>query len=540
MPMSAVVHHIRRSIAGEHGFTMIFAIGAMLITSLLVFASFTFTINDEHLSYVNTLQKQAFLAAASGIQEYEHHLQINDDYWETACSGPAGKVSGEEHESYETSVLGANGQTCSTASPFATMIEKAGANANTFRVKSIGKAGNEKRTLIATFRVAGFLDFAYFTQYEDEDPTLSGHTEKECGRYYEEAGKSTRSSNCVNIEFAKEDSVNGPVHTDDSALVACSKEVTFGRESHTPADVVEINKGTWSTSETTAKGPTESPCSSGNGPTYYTTNGKFSVGPELRAPESDSSVEEYVEPEYTFTGRTKLKLTGETLTIENANYNGGVAKTGVPWPANGLLYVKSGAAGCGYTYSNNSGSSDTTTTYAEEAECGSVYVEGKYTRSLTIAAETDVIINGNILPTGVSVTAGTAPPAPSGTAVLGLMATRFVRIYHPCTTGGSGSGNQTSGPAGGYLSNPFIYAGILSTSHSFAVDNFECGSQMGELNTYGAIAQKFRGVVGLVGTSGYIKDYNYDERLATDEPPYFLAPLDSGWMIARETAPSAG
>jgi hypothetical protein len=115
-----------------------------------------------------------------------------------------------------------------------------------------------------------------------------------------------------------------------------------------------------------------------------------------------------------------------------------------------------------------------------------------------------------------------------------------VRIYHPCTTGGSGSGNQTSGPAGGYLSNPFIYAGILSTSHSFAVDNFECGSQMGELNTYGAIAQKFRGVVGLVGTSGYIKDYNYDERLATDEPPYFLAPLDSGWMIARETAPSGG
>jgi Tfp pilus assembly protein PilX len=538
--MSPAIHRIHRRIADEHGFTMVFAIGAMLITSLLVFASFTFTINDEHLSYTNTLQKQAYLAASSGIQEYEHQLQVNDDYWESSCTGPKGKVSGEEHESYETTVLGANGQTCSTASPFATMIEKTGANANTFRVKSIGTAGNEKRTLIATFRVAGFLDFAYFTQYEDEDPYLSGRTATECERYYEEKGKTTRSSNCVNIEFAKEDSVNGPVHTDDSALVACSKEVTFGRENHTPADVVEINKGTWSTSETTAKGPTESPCSSGNGPTYYTTSGKFSEGPELRAPQSDSSVEEYVETGYTFTGRTKIKLTGETMTIENANYNGGVAKTGVTFPGNGLLYVKSGAAGCGYTYSNNNGGSDTTTTYADEAECGSVYVEGKYTKSLTIAAETDVIINGNILPTGISVSAGTPPPAPSGTAVLGLMATRFVRVYHPCTTGGSGSGNQTSGPAGGYLSNPFIYAAILSTSHSFAVDNFECGSQMGELNIYGAIAQKFRGVVGVVGTSGYIKDYNYDERLATDEPPYFLAPLDSGWMIARETAPTGG
>jgi hypothetical protein len=242
-----------------------------------------------------------------------------------------------------------------------------------------------------------------------------------------------------------------------------------------------------------------------------------------------------VETGYEFTGRTKIKLAGTTMTVENANFHGGAA-TPVAWPANGLLFVSSGTGGCNYIYSNKSGGSDTTATYAEESECGSVYVEGKYSKSLTIAAETDVVINGNILPTGVSVTAGTPPPAPSGTAVLGLMATRFVRVYHPC----SGS-NQTSGPAGGYLSNPFIYAAMLSTSNSILVDNYNCGNVMGELNIYGAIAQKFRGVVGVAGnTSGYIKDYNYDERLATDEPPYFLSPLDSGWVIVRETAPTGG
>ena len=111
------------------------------------------------------------------------------------------------------------------------------------------------------------------------------------------------------------------------------------------------------------------------------------------------------------------------------------------------------------------------------------------------------------------------------------MASRFVRIYHPCSGGGNESGS---------LSNPWIYAALLSTSHSFLVDNYNCGSQLGKLSVYGAIAQKFRGPVGTVGASGYLKNYNYDERLATDEPPYFLAPLDAGWIISRETAPSAG
>ncbi len=57
---------------------------------------------------------------------------------------------------------------------------------------------------------------------------------------------------------------------------------------------------------------------------------------------------------------------------------------------------------------------------------------------------------------------------------------------------------------------------------------------------YGAIAQKFRGIVGHIGGSGYAKNYIYDERLATDEPPYFLSPFKAGWKVARETAPTGG
>ena len=56
-------------------------------------------------------------------------------------------------------------------------------------------------------------------------------------------------------------------------------------------------------------------------------------------------------------------------------------------------------------------------------------MHGKYTKSLTIAAENDLVINGNIL------TLTEPEDSPTGTpttnALLGLIANNFVRIYHP-------------------------------------------------------------------------------------------------------------
>ncbi len=189
-----------------------------------------------------------------------------------------------------------------------------------------------------------------------------------------------------------------------------------------------------------------------------------------------------------------------------------------------------GSGACGYEFKVES--SDTAKEESEEEQCGTVYVEGSYTKSLTIAGTDDVIINGNIYPTSVAGKLGTAP---SGAPTLGLIATNFVRVRHPC----SGGTNQS-----GYMAEPFIYAAILSTSHSFVVDNYKCGAKMNNLNVYGAIAQKFRGAVGTGGSfgggTGYTKEYVYDPRLATEEPPYFLSPLKTGWKVARETAPAGG
>ena len=35
--------------------------------------------------------------------------------------------------------------------------------------------------------------------------------------------------------------------------------------------------------------------------------------------------------------------------------------------------------------------------------------------------------------------------------------------------------------------------------------------------------------------SGYLKDYNYDDRLRYRSPPYFLNPVDAAWRAVKVT-----
>jgi hypothetical protein len=564
---------LRRTAArAEDGFTIIIALGVMLISGLLVVAAFTAANGDIVLSHDDTIQKQAYYASLAGIQEYQYRLEKEPNFWQT-CEAPSSVVPESEFEHYEIKLLAANGKkACETTHPFESMIESTGQAANTFRIESIGCAGKAKLTkcpeshnasvqvhqTVAAFKATGFLQFVYFTRYEDEDPTLYNPTAN-CETYYEVKGVK-RSAECQLIQFITGDSVKGPMHTDDTTVVCGNPE--FGRPGRSNPDKVEINGGL------------HEACSSK--PIFNTATKNYTVGRELVAPASDDSLRSYVEPANQFSGATQLILNGTTNTITVVNK--GIEKP-ISWPANGLIYVEKvkkekEEEACGYTFSSHC--ADGAKEKTQEAICGNVYVHGTYSKVLTIAGENDVIINGSTYPTSVASSLGSEP---TGTATLGLIASHFVRIYHPVgetykppkpkTCNNGDSYNSSTGlceyenspegcdaptnlnatedkEAGGYgwgsQENIWIYAAILSTKHSFVVDNFNCGNELGKLNVYGAIAQNFRGIVGTSGGggTGYIKNYNYDERLAADEPPYFLQPLNTGWEVNRETAPAGG
>ena len=523
------------ALSAQDGFTMIIAIGVMLVTSLLLVAAFTVANGEVQNSYQNTAEKQAYYAALAGVQQYEYLLQANPDYWQTCAKVENTKLPEEKEEHYVVTPLVAGSApkgttSCSTENPFSTMIESKGPLTNTFRVKSTGYAGGSTkatgatRSMIATFRVAGFLDYVYYTNYETEDPGLYEGSKPtlaaECReKYYKEWSVASGKPECPAINFVEEDSVKGPMHTNDTALVSGGAE--FGRPGHEPKDSVEINGGTYGA---------DAGCKSAA--VYNTVSGCYSTtGPTLLPPPNDTSLSFYVEPEYHYLGATKIELKGNEMNVTTYNETSGAEEkeTGVKLPPNGLIYVQATAKGCGYTF--NSESADTSTEESKDKGCGNVTVSGNYSSSLTIAGENNVIVNGNVYPTSV---AGKLGSVPTGTAVLGLIASNYVRVYHPCS-GSNGSGS---------LTNPWIYAAILATSHSWIVDNPGCGSSLGNLNVMGAIGQDYRGIVGTFGgrggNTGYIKNYEYDDRLATDEPPYFLAPLKAGWKIVRETAPAPG
>lgn len=69
-----------------------------------------------------------------------------------------------------------------------------------------------------------------------------------------------------------------------------------------------------------------------------------------------------------------------------------------------------------------------------------------------------------------------------------------------------------------------VHASIVALGTSFGADNYNTGSPRGDLNLLGGIIQVQRGPVGTFGrrsTTGYAKNYSYDERFQERVPPFF-------------------
>jgi hypothetical protein len=183
----------------------------------------------------------------------------------------------------------------------------------------------------------------------------------------------------------------------------------------------------------------------------------------------------------------------------------------------------------GYPNTSDVQAQPTSTTQDGQFGCddGTAYVSGSgFAGQYTIATAKDIYVVGN---TTYSNTA-------SGGDVLGLVANGFVYVYHPVNSSGT---NLT-----GSMSSPTIDAAILSVSDSFVVENFNQGSQLGTLNVFGGIYQRYRGAVGTgsgscSGGTGYCKGYTYDTRLPfNDPPPFFLDPVTAAWRIANQSEQS--
>jgi hypothetical protein len=217
----------------------------------------------------------------------------------------------------------------------------------------------------------------------------------------------------------------------------------------------------------------------------------------------------------------------------------------VPLPPNGLAYVQTVPAASGdpnfwsttatdarcpspQTSHNALGypiANDVTTGYG--CRDGDVFVRGTHKGQLTIAAEDTIVATTSRNSDGTIGVGNITYDTTVGTTLLGLIANQYVEVYHPVSNAPAELQQRN---------NITIQAAILSLAHSFIVQNYQTPSIGGccsgrNLTVFGAIAQKYRGPVGTINNSGYLKDYNYDDRLKFLTPPSWVSPVLNQWRV---------
>ncbi|MCB0874889.1 MAG: hypothetical protein KDB46_01720 [Solirubrobacterales bacterium] len=520
---------LRRRAAAEDGFTMATAMLALLVVTLAMAATVTAVNGDINITGRDLDQKKAYEAARAGLADYSFHLNKDNSYWAKCTNVPAPNavnnigstanrrnVPGNTGASYALELIPATGKSvCNPSDPVNSMIEQSGGITNgTFRIRSTGYSGDTEQSIVASFKRASFLDYIYFTQYETLDPVAYGSS-SQINQAYQQCVKTWRDGRrfstlpCVEIVFASGEYINGPLHTNDELNICGSP--TFGRG---PSDLIEVSSP-----------PTGYRGSGGCGSTNPNFRGTYLTNAPVLTPPSTNDSLKTVDGAAVYTGQTRIALSGTQMTVTT---NSGSTST-VPIPSSGVVYIaNSTSSACSSAYSPYV---STNSMYPSNSACGNVYISGNYSGQLTIAAENDIIVNNDLC-------RGSCSGSPSGNGLLGLIANNFIRVYHPLSPSNSSTSasncNGTSNGSGSQ-SNLRIDAAMLSIQHSFIVDHYNCGNQLGNLTVNGAISQKFRGPVGTVGNSGYNKVYTYDDRLRYLSPPHFLDPVESAWHMQRQT-----
>ena len=152
--------------------------------------------------------------------------------------------------------------------------------------------------------------------------------------------------------------------------------------------------------------------------------------PILKPPPTNGELDSIAEEHFHFKGQVRICLEGASMVVMTYNLENSCSNPPStpqyrgPIPANGVVYVKNGV--CSTAYEPKLVFYAVTT---ETKECGDAFVQGTkgtYSGQLTIAAENNIVITGNLCMESCS-----SKPPLKGEGVLGLIANNFVTVYHP-------------------------------------------------------------------------------------------------------------
>lgn len=593
MIMTRLVRTLRRR---DSGYALVAVIGLGLIMLTMISSALVVASSGQRKADSDADWNAALTAAYAGLDDYKARLAGDNRYIRygnsaSAFDGPGGSLTmptGEDdNPAFDLTAAGRWAEVPGSSADAFFRYEIDDRNyytAGTVSIRSTGKVGNSTRSVIAEFRQRGFFDYVYFTNYEVQDPAISGE-DPACENY-----AWVRPAACREIFFGGSDNLRGDVHSNDRLEIACAR---FFQEVTSAARAPIWN---------------DSGCALFNDAQRF-QGGRPTAVPVVPIPPTndEQALETRIdlpdlvpEPGCLYTGPTSITyLSDGTMRVvspwtrkTHESYTAGIASlvfpdagarncgrigTGVgqlghaqgaivPVPENNIVYVQGvdpvsgnpnhwapgtfptnfvcsneGAATEGWSFasgairyparigSNNEGTplSSTSVNPAYSCRGGDAYVSGQVDGRTTLASSRYIYITGDL----------TYTAAATSDDVLGLVAQKAVWVWNPMRNVVNNTGvNNDSGTAM-LGQNRTINAAILSVSGTFQLQNYHVGGTRGTLNITGSIAQKFRGTVATtsnnVVNNGYVKNYAYDEGLRFIKPPKFLAPTSIRYDVSQ-------
>ncbi len=594
MIVSRILRALRRR---EDGVALPAVIGIGIVITLLVLTGAAISTSGATKTLTDGNSLNAMQAAYAGAADYQSRLTNNNNYWQSGATTPFTGTStfplGTGSNPAFGTTAGGTWATVNGSNNLETYRYEVNnskfASTGAVQLRVTGRSGNQTRSLVATVRGTGFIDYLYFTDYESSNPALTGETQNGNSKlsclsvHMTDPGYSTNTA-CDPVQFRAGDVLAGPIRSNDEFTICGA---TFNQTVQSTATDGVYNKPSGCSNPTFGQASPTSPQPAHVGTLLLPQTNQNMA----QAARSDINAT----PGCLYTGPTSIsfntdgsmqiispwsKVTQTTLNSDGVTYSGTLAPAcgskaalsstagakvtlssnlifvqSVPLPTNDPNYwaptdapatPASGAIVCSKTAKV---SGVTTTTYGNGliSPLGQNYpsptesvgsVGNLSTASPYYCRNGDAFVSGTFhgsLTIGAQNNlwiVGSIGYADSTNDILGLVGQQSVAVWNPIGT----DGTLLKYAKGANVS---ISAAIASNGGTFTVENYASGWALGTLTVLGSIAQEWRGAVGTTGGTGFTKSYGYDQRLKNTAPPKFLQPVTTAFSISQQVEVSA-
>ena len=580
----------------DDGVALPAVIGIGIVITILVLTGASISTSGATKTLTDGNSLNAMQAAYAGAADYQSRLTNNNNYWQYGAATPYTGSStfplGTGSNPAFGATVGGTWATVNGSNNLETYRYEVNnskfASTGSVQLRVTGRSGNQTRSLVATVRGTGFIDYLYFTDYESSNPALTGETQNGNSKlsclsvHMTDPGYTTNTA-CDPVQFRAGDVLAGPIRSNDEFTICGA---TFNQTVQSTAGNGVYSKPSGCSAPTFGQASPTSPQPAHVGTLLLPQTNQNMA----QAARSDINAT----PGCLYTGPTSISfnLDGSmqiispwSLATQFFLKSDGVTYDGTMAPACGSKSALSSTAGAKVTLSSNlifvqsvPGPGDpnywaptaapstpasgaivcsksvkvgtvTTTTYgngllsplSQNYPSPTEYVGtvgNLSTASPYYCRNGDAFVSGTFhgsLTIGAQnnlYVVGSIGYADSTNDILGLVGQQEVAVWNPMNSSGTLLRYAKDADVS-------ISAAIASNGGTFTVQNYAYGWSLGTLTVTGSIAQEWRGAVGTTAGTGFTKSYGYDQRLKNTAPPKFLQPVTTAFSISQQVEVSA-